>query len=207
MLTQAILAMRGVNQQKHKEQHEEGSLKLQNRPMAYKGIETAWMRSLDLGKKENWISEPAIPDGPIQNKTILRCISCPKCGKEKNVEKYKVYGKVGFSRIKCMRCSSVASAQEWRCKCNLLWPKCETHILKTLMQAIQRCKATPGRGKVIKKGMKTLQGRDEVYPRRRINGKQPAVVGDIQPQMRRTMMKPGSILANRFPQLYERQLK
>ena len=206
MITQAMLAMRGVNQRKHKEQHEEGSLRLQNRAMAYKGTETAWMRSLELGAKESWIHEPAIPDGPIQHKKILRCISCPTCGKEKNVEKYKVYGKVGFSRIKCMRCKLVASAQQWKCNCNLQWPKCETHILKTLMHAIQRCQTASGRGKVIKKGMKTLQGSDAAYPRRRINGKQAAVIINSQTQVPRTMMKAGSILAKRFPHLYARQV-
>ena len=206
MLTQAILAMRGINQRKHKEQHEEGNLKLQLRPMAYKGTETAWMRNLDLGEEECWIREPALPDGPHQAKTILRSISCPICGQGKNVEKYKVYGKVGFSRIKCMRCKSIASAQEWKCNCNLHWPKCETHILKTLMHAIQRCQVTPGRGKVIKREMKTSQGQDAAYPQRRIKGKQHAVQASKPPQdTPRTFLKAGSLLARRFPKLYESQ--
>ena len=45
MITQAILAMRGINQRKHKEQHEEGNLKLQLRPMAYKGTARSKLRN------------------------------------------------------------------------------------------------------------------------------------------------------------------
>ena len=131
-LTQAILAMRGVNQRRQKQMHEEGNLKLQERTLASKGTATAWMRSLDLGAKEDWTEEPALPDGPTTFKRVLRSIACPKCGREKNVERYKVYGKVGFSRVTCMRCKQTTNAQEWRCGCNLLWPKCEAHTLKHL---------------------------------------------------------------------------
>ena len=46
MITQSILAMRGVSQKKHKILHEQGDLKLQVRPMAYKGTAIAWMRRL-----------------------------------------------------------------------------------------------------------------------------------------------------------------
>ena len=208
MLTQAILAMRGVNQKKHKEQHEEGNLKLQIRTMAYKGTETAWMRCLDLGEKENWIQESALPDGPMQNKQILRHISCPKCAKEKNVERYKVYGKVGFSRIKCMRCQIITTAQEWRCGCNLSWPKCEVHTLKTLMHAYRSCKVTPGRVKVIKGNKKTLKGQDAAYPQRRCQGTQVALSSNEQSlTANRTMLKAGSLLAKRFPEVYARQLR
>ncbi len=39
LITQSILAMRGVSQKKHKILHEQGDLKLQVRPMAYKGLQ------------------------------------------------------------------------------------------------------------------------------------------------------------------------
>ena len=45
-IVKAILAMRGVNQKKHKMLHEEGHLKLIPRPMAYKGTAHAWLRNL-----------------------------------------------------------------------------------------------------------------------------------------------------------------
>ena len=41
MMTQAILAMRGVNQRRMKELHEEGNLKLQEKVLASKGTSTA----------------------------------------------------------------------------------------------------------------------------------------------------------------------
>ena len=208
MTTQAILAMRGVNQRKQKEMHEEGSLKLQERTLAYKGTSTAWMRSLDLGQKENWTCEPALPDGPVANKLTLRCISCPKCGHEKNVEKYKVYGRVGFSRITCMRCKVTTTAQEWRCRCKLPWPKCEVHTLKTLMHAISRCNAQHGGSKIIKKGLKNLQGQDVAYPQRRSQGSAIAAESsDLSHGPPRTTLKAGSLLAKRFPRLYDLQPK
>ena len=142
------------------------------------------------------------------NKQILRHISCPKCGHDKNVVKYKVYGKVGFSRIKCMRCQTIATAQEWKCGCNLSCPKCEVHTLQTLMHAYRSCKVTPGKGKVIKRGMKTLQGQDAAYPQRRCQGSQAAMTSNEQSlTANRTMLKAGSLLAKRFPEVYARQLR
>ena len=85
LITQAILAMRGVNQKKHRQLHEEGNLELQIRPMVYKGTTIAWMRNLSLDVQENWLSEPALPDGPIEDKAPLNHIACPKCGFLKGV--------------------------------------------------------------------------------------------------------------------------
>ena len=207
MMTQAILAMRGVNQRKMKEVHEEGNLKLQEKALASKGTSTAWMRSLELGNKEDWTQEPAMPDGPEARKVTLREISCPKCGHEKNVERYKVYARVGFSRVTCMRCKQVTNAQEWRCGCKLLWPKCEVHTLRTLINAMHRCATSKG-SKVIKKGMKNLQGDDAAYPKRKCQGQAIATRSSDQKQEQmRTMLKPGSVLANRFPRLLSLQLK
>ena len=52
MIMKAILAMRGINQKKHKFQHAEGTLELLPRPMAYKGTAHAWLRN--LGKMEEY---------------------------------------------------------------------------------------------------------------------------------------------------------
>ena len=208
MMTQAILAMRGVNQRMMKELHEEGNLKLQEKVLASKGTSTAWMRSLELGNKEDWTREPAMPDGPIAKKVTLREISCPKCGHEKNVERYKVYARVGFSRVACMRCKLVTNAQEWRCGCKFLWPKCEVHTLRTLINAMHRRSTTSKGSKVIKKGMKNLQGHDVAYPKRRCQGQVIAARSSEHTQEpMRTMLKPGSVLANRFPRLLSLQLK
>ena len=75
MMTQAILAMRGVNQRRMKELHEEGNLKLQEKVLVSKGASTAWMRSLELGDKEDWTQELAMPDGPIARKVSLHALS------------------------------------------------------------------------------------------------------------------------------------
>ena len=71
-VTQAIRAMHGVNQKKHKALHEEGNLELQIRPMAYNGASIAWMRSLSMSQQEDWSEEPAIPDGPMAIKKQLK---------------------------------------------------------------------------------------------------------------------------------------
>ena len=210
MVTQAILAMRGVNQKRHKSQHEEGNLKLQYRPMAYKGTATAWMRCLDLGEQEDWLQEPAILDGPTMEKETLKNITCPKCCCQKNVDKCKVYGKVGFSRITCMGCKITTTAQEWKCGCNTSWQQnCEKHTLETLMHAIRRGKVEPGRGKLVRRDTKqSLQGQDKAFPTRRCLGNKEAILSRIpEEEQPRTMLKAGSILASRFPKLYALQLK
>ena len=103
MVTQAILAMRGVSQKEHELMHDEGNLELQVRPMAYKGTSIAWMRSLSISMQENWIEEPAIPDGPALKKEILKQVACPKCGRTKRIDDLKVKGKFGFSLMKCKK--------------------------------------------------------------------------------------------------------
>ena len=46
LITKAILAMRGINQKKHKEAHDQGILKVMQRPMAYKGNSHSWLWNL-----------------------------------------------------------------------------------------------------------------------------------------------------------------
>ena len=210
MVTQAVLAMRGVNQRKQKAMHAEGTLVLQSRPMAYKGTDIAWMRNLETSKKESWIEEAAMPDGPTCRKEELKTVACPSCGGLKSIVKYKIYGKVGFSRMTCMRCKNTATADRWRCGCGTLWPKCERHMMRTLMRAEGRIKGNPERGKrVLKKGLKTsLHGRDRPFPRRKSDGMQSvAASANMQTGVLRTMMKAGSVLANRFPHLYALQVQ
>ena len=141
---------------------------------------------------------------------MVESISCPECGWQKNIEKYKVYGKVGFSRITCMQCHITANASTWRCSCKLLWHKCDKHILRTLMNAHDRVKGCFERGRhVIKRVNKVkLQGQNRAYPKRRCNGKQgsSASVKPL-PTQARTMLKADSILARRFPNLYAKQLR
>ena len=107
-----------------------------------------------------------------------------------------------------MRCRITTTAKEWRCGCKLRWPKCEVHTLKTLINAINRSGTTSKGSKVIKKGMKNLQGDDAAYPKRRCQGQVIAARSSEQKQEpMRTMLKPGSVLANRFPRVLRLQLK
>ena len=167
------------------------------------------MRSLDLGEREDWLEEPALPDGPACSKNVLKMIACPRCGFLKNVEKHKVYGRVGFSRITCMRCRSVNSAEKWRCDCELLWPECERHMLSTLIRANCRVKGyREGSKRVLKGVIKTnLHGHDEPFPQRRCIGKQGiAASAEQYSGQPRLMLKAGSLLANHFPHIYARQV-
>ena len=133
MATQAILAMRGVKQKKHKVMHEEGNLELQIRPMAYKGTSVAWMRSLNISKQGDWTEEPAIPGGPALTKEILKQVACPKCGHMKDINDFKVKGKAGYRMMKRKRCHSTSSASLWRCSCKYLWHNCEMHVLRKVV--------------------------------------------------------------------------
>ena len=150
-ITQAILAMRGVNQKKHKEKQADGNLLLPIRTMAYKGAATAWMRSLKYKQDDAWIKMPIEMEMDTVTKEIIKSIRCPECGWMKNIEKYKVYGKVGFSRITCMQCHITSNASAWRCSCKLLWHKCEKHILRTLMNASDRVNGCFERGRHVVK--------------------------------------------------------
>ena len=60
----AILAMRGVNQ-KNKQAHQEGKLKLHRRPLAYKGLSRAWLRNfVNIKEEDDWTKAPLIEDKP-----------------------------------------------------------------------------------------------------------------------------------------------
>ena len=89
----------------------------------------------------------------------------------------------------------------------MFWPKCEVHTLKTLMNSMQKDgRIGKGSKKVIKRGMKKLQGSDQQYPQRKCQGKVPAI--NTEPQhgcTMRTFLKPGSVLAERFSRLYKLQ--
>ena len=79
--TAAALVMRGVNQRKQKQAHQEGNLKLHRRPLAYKGLSRAWLRNLtNASNEENWTDKPRLKDEPDVEKIPLKQIGCPECG-------------------------------------------------------------------------------------------------------------------------------
>ena len=170
--------------------------------MACKGNATAWMRGLKHKEGDDWTKIPTEDEeeGNIVKQIIMN-IRCPECGSLKNIEKYKVFGKVGFGRITCMKCKRAAKASRWRCSCDLLWHKCKKHILRTLMHAHDCEKGcSMGSKHVIKKVNKVkLQGTNNPHPKRRGKGKpeNKASLNSLS-QGTRTIMKEGSILAERF---------
>ena len=168
LVTKAILAMRGVNQKKHRIQHEEGSLELQIRPMAYKGTSIAWMRNMNLRMQEDWCEEPAMPDGPLVIKVPLKQILCPKCSFAKSTEHFKMKSKLGFSMMKCLRCKHTTSSSLWRCVCRSLWYKCDEHVHNIFLNSFGLMKVNrgtvklPGRVPAI-----SMNGHDVPFPKKR----------------------------------------
>ena len=62
VITGAILAMRVINQRKHKEAHDQGTLRLVRRPKAYKGTAHAWLRNLKgIESQACWATELSTP--------------------------------------------------------------------------------------------------------------------------------------------------
>ena len=124
----------GVNQKKHKLLHEEGTLKLLPRPMAYKGTAHAWLRN--LGKLEghaDWTGDPREPDQRGREQDVLNEVKCPECEDTQSTKDYKLHSKVGFSQIKCKTCQEVNIAQKLQCMCGISWHKCGVHVRRNLM--------------------------------------------------------------------------
>ena len=61
-VAKAIILLKGMYQKKHRIAHEEGSLNLLPKPMAYKGSAEAWC--LRMANRENLIAEPIYEENP-----------------------------------------------------------------------------------------------------------------------------------------------
>ena len=102
LITKAIMAMRGINQKKHKVEHDAGILTLISRPMAYKGTAHAWLRNLGrMDEYEDWTSTPLKPDGPDASPKELKVIKCLSCDEAQSTKEHKMKGHAGFSQLKC----------------------------------------------------------------------------------------------------------
>ena len=144
IIVKAILAMRGVNQKKHKILHEEGHLKLIPRPMAYKGAAHAWLRNLGKTEKhEDWTKEPRSPDPMAREKEVLSEIRCPECDASQCTNDQKLHTKVGYSQIKCKECHEVNTSMKWQCTCGGSWIKCGVHVRRNLMKEFPFASSTP----------------------------------------------------------------
>ena len=105
MITKAILAMRGINQKKQKKAHDEGTLMLMKRPMAYKALSKAWLRNLGaFARREVWNSKPREEDKLIMKKAPLDTVCCPACGHGQSTMNNRLKARVGYGQLTCNRC-------------------------------------------------------------------------------------------------------
>ena len=101
-IAQALLAMRGINQEIHKAMHADGNLKLLPKPFAYKGTSHSWMRNLKRPESTaDWTREPAMPDGPYPVRKPLKTISCPECKSIQSRTTHRLQVKVGVCQLAC----------------------------------------------------------------------------------------------------------
>ena len=201
LITTAILAMRGINQKRHKDLWMRGLLRLMPRPMAYKGTAHAWLRNLgSLHDKLSWVDEPPLPDGPAVQKVPLSTIICPMCQHMQDTEHHELRSKLGFHQLTCQRCRQVSSTRQWRCACRLLWYKCDKHVHHKFLGMGKRYVADK-RGK--KRPAAELYGVDKPLPKKRIYVP-PESLFESSDVTRRVRLEPGSKLAQRFPHLVKR---
>ena len=120
----------------------EGTLKIPVRTLNLRGAATYWMKGLKHKEEDIWNQkEDEEREEANTMMQVLRHVTCPVCDTKKDMETYKVYGgKVGFARIKCMKCNSINTADKWRCSCKLLWQKCNKHIVKAQEHALDELK-------------------------------------------------------------------
>ena len=134
LIVEAIFAMRGVNQKKHKALHEEVVLKLLPRPMAYKGTAHAWLRNIgQLDENENWTEAPKDPDPIPEDQQILEEIKCLECEGTQSTKEHKLFSRNGLSQNKCKPCPEVSIAMKWNCMGGIKWHKCRMHLRRNLI--------------------------------------------------------------------------
>ena len=144
IIVKAILAMRGVNQKKHKILHEQGHLKLIPRPMAYKGTAHAWLRNLgNMEQHRDWTKEPRNPDPLTREQEVLSEIMCPECDASQSTKNQKLHTKNGYSQIKCKECHEVNTAIKWQCTCGGSWIRCGVHVRRNLTKEFSLASFTP----------------------------------------------------------------
>ena len=190
-ITKGILAIRGVNRAIHKKAHDEGSLKLERRPLAYKGTSTAWLRNIE--KKymlDSWTHEDLLPDDRIIEQEPLKVIACPGCKAELKTKTMELKVKVGFSQLTYHKCRDVESAANWRCPCGIKWRKCDRHVHPNLYYVAREVHVNR-----IKR-VRTTNGGETPMPKKRCYE---SVAVDAHHELRHHFLRPGTVLAARFP--------
>ena len=143
----------------------------------------------------------------------MKQIICPECSTQHNTFDMRLKVKTGFSCLKCKNkdCSKVTLSSMWRCRCNRLWTKCPVHVHEILVGRIRKIKGTK---RCTKKGStRAKRGTDAPMPvkRRALKDKGSNPHASSQQvsepnsivKSRVVRLKPGSILANRFPHLVQ----
>ena len=130
-----------------------------------------------------------------------KAVQCPECQEEQSAKDLKLKAKFGFSNLRCQACQVVTTAACWRCQCGAKWIKCGIHRHGIEEKKVRRSKANnssheqanPERG--VDRKMPVSRKKESVHEVAR-EGMQPSMHCE-----RRIRLKPGSVLAARFPHL------
>ena len=120
-----ILTMKGATSKKQKAEHEQGFLKLQPRPLTYKGTARNWCTHLEL--REDWTANDLEIQSPTPRQMHLKYVICPACMEYTHTKEMKLKNQQHFSNLKCQACKATASSRKWLCECGGLWYKCAVH--------------------------------------------------------------------------------
>ena len=192
-----MITLKGIYQKKHRIAHEEGTLCLLPKPMAYKGSAEAWCQR--IASHDNLIAEPRIPDTKPAEKVRLLKSHCPECDAEVDSKRMKLKVKAGFCSITCKQCRVIRLSSKWRCSCGKLWIKCGVHVQAKLMEKSIKRNGAFSKGRGRKRGR---EGIDAPFPKRTRNEFIPdaiAIEGAIV--KRQCSLQEGTKLALRFPHL------
>jgi hypothetical protein len=212
-ITKALLAMRGVNQKVHKKMHEEGTLKLFPKPFAYKGTSHSWLRNLKRPEDaDDWTTEPALPDGPLQKRKPLKVIICPEpqCGHMQSTKSRKLQVKVGFCQLTCQGCRSITSTKHWKCLRGHQWHKCAVHVQTKLLLSVPGFPVVHSAPRRKGKRFCTDRGLEQPKPKSKkfAEHNDPnciAIINTVAPTSQTHFLEPGTKLATKFPHLVKLQ--
>ena len=200
-VTAAVLAMRGVNQRKQKQVHQEGNLKLHRRPLAYKGLSRAWLRNLNKARQEDdWTLKPKFIDKPAVSRIPLKQIGCPECGFRHDTARNRLRAKIGFGQLTCKRCRHTTKSSTWSCCCEVEWHKCELRVHASIISKMNLRDKCSKRGRQL-----SVMGSNEPLPKRSREEGNAIAISVSAPSNICMELKPGTtmhrLFANKFPSL------